>query len=59
MKPYPDDRIAVSLQKGASLNSVYVRDTEPGIPAENLGRLFDTYFTSGKKGGTGLGLSGE
>ena len=57
MKPYPDARISVRLQKGTSLNRVYVRDTGPGIPAANLGRLFDAYFTSGKKGGTGLGLS--
>ena len=57
MKPHPDARISIRLEKGGSHNRVYVRDTGPGIPAENLTLLFDAYFTSGKKGGTGLGLS--
>ena len=35
---------------------LYVSDTGVGIPAENLPRIFDAYFTT-KKGGTGLGLS--
>jgi signal transduction histidine kinase len=34
---------------------LYVSDTGIGIPAENLPRIFDAYFTT-KKGGTGLGL---
>jgi signal transduction histidine kinase len=34
---------------------LYVSDTGVGIPAENLSRIFDAYFTT-KKGGTGLGL---
>ncbi len=34
---------------------LYVSDTGMGIPAENLPRIFDAYFTT-KKGGTGLGL---
>ena len=35
---------------------IIVRDTGVGIPPENLGRVFDPYFTT-KNDGTGLGLA--
>ncbi len=34
-----------------------VQDNGAGIPAEHIPRLFDPFFTYGKEGGTGLGLS--
>jgi signal transduction histidine kinase len=35
---------------------ISIRDTGAGIPAENFGQIFDTFFTT-KKQGTGLGLA--
>ncbi len=57
LKSYPKGKIYITLEKGQGFNKVKVRDTGPGIPPENLDKLFDAYFTSSKKGGTGLGLS--
>jgi two-component system sensor histidine kinase ChvG len=38
--------------------AIVVRDRGPGIPAENLGRIFDRFFTTdGDRHGTGLGLA--
>jgi signal transduction histidine kinase len=36
--------------------SLCVADNGPGIPKENLLRIFDLFFTSGKPAGVGLGL---
>ena len=45
------------IQTGMDDNHVALRftDTGGGIPAENMGRIFDPYFTT-KAGGSGLGL---
>ena len=52
--------IAIALRAvengGARAVEVVIRDTGVGIPPEQLGRIFDPYFTTKAKG-TGLGLA--
>ena len=45
--------ITVSEQRGRGV--LEVTDTGPGIPAEQLGKIFDVYYST-KKRGSGLGL---
>jgi signal transduction histidine kinase len=37
--------------------ALHVRDDGPGIPQEDVGRIFDRFHTGDKTGGTGLGLA--
>lgn len=52
-KQHPQATIMITVDA----SSVVVRDTGPGIPPEVLGTLFGSFVTSGKAGGTGLGLA--
>lgn len=53
----PGGRIDITIQRGETVNRVHIRDNGPGIPENVLPKIFDPFFTSGKKGGTGLGLA--
>ncbi len=58
---YPDLFVKIGTEKktvkGIKYNVIYVEDNGAGIPAENISRIFDDFYTSNKKDGTGLGLS--
>jgi two-component system sensor histidine kinase ChvG len=51
-------QVRVSARIREAMCVIEVRDTGPGIPPENLPRVFDRFFTDRSSGeGTGLGLS--
>lgn len=56
LRLYPSGGIFITTGRRERMNIVIVRDTGPGIAREHLDMIFDPFFTSGKKGGTGLGL---
>lgn len=59
-KDGPNDRFLniEQFQNTPPVLAISVEDTGPGIPAEVLPKIFDSYFTTkGAKQGTGLGLS--
>jgi CheY-like chemotaxis protein/signal transduction histidine kinase len=57
LQSIPHGRIDIRLEQGKAVNRILVKDNGPGISSENLSKIFDPFFTSGKKGGTGLGLA--
>ncbi len=49
--------ITTNEPDGADNLTITLADNGPGIPEECLPKIFDPFFTKGKKGGTGLGLA--
>jgi signal transduction histidine kinase len=56
--PLPEARrsLTLGIARDAELARVTVRDNGPGIPTEHLGQLFESFFSTKRKG-MGLGLS--
>lgn len=57
-KQNPSLRIAITISTGqeGQFNKIYVKDNGPGISKERIAGIFGNYATSGKVGGTGVGL---
>lgn len=55
-KALPDGKIDITLKAAGNKNFIQVRDNGPGIAADVMPQLFDSFYTCGKQGGTGLGL---
>jgi two-component system sensor histidine kinase BaeS len=53
----PDGEVSVSARARARDVMIVVRDNGPGIPAEELPRVFDRFHKGRHSRGTGLGLS--
>lgn len=49
-------KIEITLKAGDDYNYLYFKDYGLGIEQDKLKLLFESFFTSGKKDGTGLGL---
>lgn len=58
VKVLPDAEIIIAVMPDTNgVNQIEVRDTGPGIAPDAIPKLFDSFYTSDKQGGTGLGLS--
>jgi signal transduction histidine kinase/CheY-like chemotaxis protein len=60
IKTYPKSVITISTRKKKieerEVHYLYFKDTGAGVPEDKLESIFESFMTSGKKEGTGLGL---
>jgi len=59
LNSHPNQYVKIYFNKGSNesdFNQVIVEDNGPGIPADKIKHIFESFYTSGKKEGTGLGL---
>ncbi|RJR18738.1 MAG: DUF3365 domain-containing protein [Nitrospiraceae bacterium] len=58
LKYGPDNsEIEMSVKETDGYVTVYIKDEGPGIPDDIRGKIFDKFYTIGKRHGTGLGLA--
>ncbi|MET0311936.1 MAG: ATP-binding protein, partial [Burkholderiaceae bacterium] len=57
MKAARKGEITIATSSASGWNALIITDTASGIPAAALPRIFDTFFTTKKGGGAGLGLA--
>ncbi len=58
LRNYPGERkIELNIQQNTDGTLISLRNTGKEIPPHIIDKLFDPFFTYGKKGGTGLGLT--
>ena len=50
-------KVKIEIVSDRNGNRVNISDNGPGIDSKRLSKLFESFYTSGKKEGTGLGLS--
>lgn len=59
-KQYPNSKVEISLKKSgknSKYNQIIIKDSGPGIAKDKLDKIFNSFTSSGKKEGTGLGLA--
>ena len=61
LENFPESNIIIGTEKNRTVgdkiyNTIFIYDTGPGVLPDILPKLFDDFFTFGKKDGNGLGL---